>query len=817
MSLLCPAEVIEPVRIRPQRAGASKQVAEYPGLGGGWVVAAPHSLADDQFHYGKNVDLDMAGRARKRGGWQRLVAASLGANGIKGLYDYRDNAGNSELFLAHHKSGTGMQLRRYYQMSTGWGLKHVRVALRGPVGLVAELAGGAGGAQFTASEHYLYVVAAESANATYANSQPAEVAHIQQANPVQHITITWKALRYAESYQVYRYHITRGWEKFDALVTGTSLTDTGALAVTAATPTTLPVDRFSDLPGLGATAPDVAFTTFFNSMIFADGRSLYRRGEGGVDMLPVQWQDFESDIPIANLFAAVTGGVAAYSTAIAYTGTKSVRITTTALNDGVELKWPLRGAMANEEVGAVTGRIIALDATKAKPVTVELAVLDGGGAVLRTFTVALTPSLVWQSFSAGPAAGALPFNSGQSLRVRILQSSADAAEIYLDDFHVKIDCAEVIRPYVPTDAEVLDPGANLLLTASNPIWQSTIPVSHSNHLWLFGNPANPINGYFSDLFELGYFPAPYLREAETAGDDRVTAAINHRERLVVFTRDTVQRVTGTGPADYVEAMVNDKVGCAAPFSPTGVENALVWLARDGVYRARTLEGDNNYLDVDRISDSISGVTFTNKSVAYGALHDGQYKLSLPNGGTVPVSAGITSPLARMMLRWYKPGRLGERSVWTAPDEPAVPLGHLVVRSSNGRLHAGHATEGIVYYYEPETYNDDGEAIEWEIWKQVDFGSTRPKNLYAVKTLNEMQYGTERSFSLRISSQSRSQTKTYTVRAMTLTDLGRGITQVEVENEYELEGAFFMLLLSNSTLNAGADIQAVALVYRPLRG
>ena len=214
-------------RTRPVRSSASKLITTYTGFAGGFVSAkAVHELADDEFGGGQNVDLDRAGKASKRSGWKQMTAGSLAADGFKGAHEFRDNRGNALFFVAPYMTSSGMALYRLKDDESGW--KPVRVALRGPVGVSAALAGGAGGAQFTASGHYLYAVAAESSNANYANSQPAEVAYIQQANPVEQITVTWRALRHAETYRVYRYNSARGWEKFDSLVTGTSLTDTGA-------------------------------------------------------------------------------------------------------------------------------------------------------------------------------------------------------------------------------------------------------------------------------------------------------------------------------------------------------------------------------------------------------------------------------------------------------------------------------------------------------------------------------------------------------------------------------------------------------------
>lgn len=800
-------------RTRPVRSSASKLITTYTGFAGGFVSAkAAHELADDEFSGGQNVDLDRAGKASKRSGWWQI--GSFPADGFKGAFEFRDNRGNAPFFVAPYMTGIGMRLYRLNDAETIW--KQVRVAIRGPVGVSVALAGGAGGAQFTVSDHYLYVVAAESANASYANSQPVEVAYIQQANPTQQITVTWRALRYAESYRVYRYNTTRGWEQFDTLATGTTFTDTGSLAVTAQSPSALPVDRFAELPGAESlsAAQDVAFTTFFNSMMFADGRSLYRYGEYGIDLLPTQWQDFENtSIPISHIFTNISGGSASYSSSVAYTGTSSVKITTAASGDGVEIKWPLKGGLANSEIVRARGQYISLSASKAKQVTVQVAILDSGGAVLESSSSTLTPQLVWQEFDV---AHTVSTSSGASVRVRITQATADAAEVYLDDCHLPVDAAEVVRPYVPTPAEVTNPGDNLLLTASNPIWQCRKLASHGNRLWLFDQPADPTFGYFSDTFQYDYIPAPYIAKTETKQDDRVTAAVEHRERLIVFTRDTVQRITGTDPSTFSSVLVNDKVGCLAPLSVVGVDNYLTWVGRDGIYLARTVEGIQDYLDVVRISDPIQPTfdALSDEANAVAIHHAGQYKVHFPADGK--------------SLRWYKPGVIKtQRGVWTAPDVSSLQFSRFVQRRDE-KLYAVSKNNGKVFYLTPNniqdntsSYRDDGSAIAFKLSKEFSLGDlAKPKDVY--KLLVQSDYN--RWFSQQLTVEVKAQTTNYQLQTKTLTFAYPAVDVNSTnmpspwdEEAVDLTGYTFSLEFSNSTLDHVAIVYALAFIHRFLRG
>lgn len=809
------------MRIRRERAGAAKLIAEYDGWSGGWNNSATtHEIAANQFWWGANIDLDVTGRASKRGGWVKAFsAAALGADGCRGLYEFLDNEGNADLLLVHYKSGTGMQLQR--KLSNEF--KHVRVALRGPVGVAAALGGGAGGAQFGASDHVLYVVVAESASVNYANSQAAEAAYIQQAAVPEQINVTWEPLRYAESYRVYRYIPARGWEQFDTLITGTSLVDTGSLAVSSARPTTLPVDRFPQFPGAEsfAAAPEVSFTTFHNDCIFADGRALYRRGSNGIDLLPAPWQDFESGIPVSCLCTTVAGGAVAYSTAAAYTGVTSVKLTTTANGDGIELNWPLVGSMQHLERLRYRFRYLARESSKANPLSVTAELLDSGGAVLETWSVTITPSLIWKQVDLAflNATQALNPVSTASVRVRIRQSTASAAEMYIDDMHLLVDAAEVIRPYVPTPDEVADAGANLLLSPFDPIWQCRRLAAHRNSLWLAGHPVDATYAYYSDLYRHGYYPASYVAQTETDQDDRITAIIEHREKLFVFTRDTIQRISGT-VADYTSAIINDKIGCIAPFSLVAVENDLVWRARNGIYRLRTIAGVQDYFNVDRIDDTIR-VTIANPEQTYAAYHDGQYKLA-GTALTVSLVATSFSTVDNFILRWYRPGRIREAASWTCPDSltAGMPLRYLVA-AADGTLYAANANTGTLYKYAPTTYNDDGTAITFRIYLPVlaqDLG--RPKSLYSVGLKFGQMYNVTNTVEGTVAGLTTGSFKTFpstTIPAMDLAGLARLVDETWVEIETEIESAQFLVQLRNNVLDKSFDLRALTAKYRPLRG
>lgn len=104
-----------------------------------------------------------------------------------------------------------------------------------------------------------------------------------------------------------------------------------------------------------------------------------------------------------------------------------------------------------------------------------------------------------------------------------------------------------------------------------------------------------------------YFTAPFTIDNFSAADgagsisvgNTVTGLIVFREQLIIFTKDSVQRLVGNTSADFNLQPISDKIGCLSPDSVQEYGGDVMYLAPDGL---RLLSA------TDRIGDFALDVT-----------------------------------------------------------------------------------------------------------------------------------------------------------------------------------------------------------------
>lgn len=111
---------------------------------------------------------------------------------------------------------------------------------------------------------------------------------------------------------------------------------------------------------------------------------------------------------------------------------------------------------------------------------------------------------------------------------------------------------------------------------------------HWDRLLLFGNPDSPATVYMTQLNTPNYFPGELTIDFDSPKRETITAAILYRDGLVIFTKSSVQYLTGTGPDDYKRIMLHTDLGCISPYGAVVVKNYIAFLSLQGVYSIRTI-------------------------------------------------------------------------------------------------------------------------------------------------------------------------------------------------------------------------------------
>ena len=135
-----------------------------------------------------------------------------------------------------------------------------------------------------------------------------------------------------------------------------------------------------------------------------------------------------------------------------------------------------------------------------------------------------------------------------------------------------------------------------------------------------------------------YFTAPFTVDNFSAADgagtinvgNDVTGMVVFREQLIIFTTDSIKRLTGTTQADFQLAPITDKIGCVSADTIQEFGGDIIYLAPDGI---RLLSATDRIGDfgLDVASDKIykDSDTFISSSSTYASCilrEKGQYRI-----------------------------------------------------------------------------------------------------------------------------------------------------------------------------------------------
>ncbi len=160
---------------------------------------------------------------------------------------------------------------------------------------------------------------------------------------------------------------------------------------------------------------------------------------------------------------------------------------------------------------------------------------------------------------------------------------------------------------------------------------------HQGRVWLGNVEDYPDRVYFSvdDINGnrlYNYFTTTmFVRLANSKGEG-VTALVNFRERLYIFTRTTISVVVGGAVIDdIVQHSIDDTVGAVSQRAVHVFGNYMIFMAVDGVY---IFDGANPPMKVStRIPETTGRISTANKDDSCAVMYQGKYYLSVPESTT----------------------------------------------------------------------------------------------------------------------------------------------------------------------------------------
>ena len=159
--------------------------------------------------------------------------------------------------------------------------------------------------------------------------------------------------------------------------------------------------------------------------------------------------------------------------------------------------------------------------------------------------------------------------------------------------------------------------ATTFMTSSN-----STDVQGAESVAIFKNSAFYSKG--SDLFFTAPFTVDDFSAANGAGSinvaNDITGLAVFRDQLIVFTQDTIKRITGSSSADFTMSPVTDKIGCINGDTIQEIGGDVIYLAPDGIRLLSATDRIGDFaLDIasDRISKDAS--TFSGSTSSFTSL------------------------------------------------------------------------------------------------------------------------------------------------------------------------------------------------------
>jgi hypothetical protein len=248
-----------------------------------------------------------------------------------------------------------------------------------------------------------------------------------------------------------------------------------------------------------------------------------------------------------------------------------------------------------------------------------------------------------------------------------------------------------ITPYVLSGYKVnqtQDVTANVIKPSTG-IQRCRKIMLHWDRILLAGDDLNPYQIYISDLTNPRYVPTTNTISFDTGKLEPITSIVRFRDMLIVFTKSTIQTVTGHTPETYQHSLIHDGIGCIADRSAIVTGNVITFLSSEGVQQLTPNQFILEVLNVKRVDVQVhSEVMKMASQDAVAMLYNSQYWLCFPS--------------SNVMYRLY----YDNGNVWVRDISSKINFVDFVAYSGD-IYEAGK--DGKVYIQDTSRFDDDGEA------------------------------------------------------------------------------------------------------------
>jgi hypothetical protein len=253
---------------------------------------------------------------------------------------------------------------------------------------------------------------------------------------------------------------------------------------------------------------------------------------------------------------------------------------------------------------------------------------------------------------------------------------------------------------------------------TDPDFPGAVSVGYLDSYFVFNEP-NSQRVWVTSLLDGTAIDPLDFASAEGNPDNIVSLMVDHRE-VWLFGNNTVEVWYNAGLADFPLARIEGafmETGCLAPYSVAKLDNAVFWLGSDA--RGNGIVYRNQGYNAQRVSThaiewQIQQYGVLNDAIGYSYQQDGHsfYVLVFPTAQATWVFDVATGA-------WH------ERAYWDGVQYRR----HRSNCQANfaGQVLVGDWENGRVYAFDPEVYQDNGEAQRWlRSWRALPTGQNTLK-------------------------------------------------------------------------------------------
>lgn len=274
------------------------------------------------------------------------------------------------------------------------------------------------------------------------------------------------------------------------------------------------------------------------------------------------------------------------------------------------------------------------------------------------------------------------------LTVRATGTTTPTSQIMLTQYQV-----QPVAPPIQLDTSAMNRCRKIML--------------HWDRILLSQDDKNPYYMYASDLQNPRYFPQGSVTNFDFGKQEPVTAFVRFRDLLVVFTKSTIQ--TLSGKSDYTRSLIHDGLGCVAGKTAKVVGNVIIFLSSEGLMQLKPNQLVLEAMNVSRIDLPIRSeiAKLVGDNNACSVTSDGQYWVNFPS--------------VNRIYRYYYDSGMWVRDVETLNATAPMKFSQFI---QLGDQVFNLTTTGRVYKHDKTVFTDCGDIFKMVVEsKFLDLSAT----------------------------------------------------------------------------------------------